>query len=653
MGCSCAGFHHRAYKAEAYFGNSYSGNQYALRRLSRISPRVQFQLRIGAVNDPLEAEADRVADEVMRMPDPVVERKCAECEEEDARKPRTKSNGQSRTEGFAPPIVHQALNSPGQPLDRATRAFFEPRFGADFSQVSVHTGDHAAKSAQSLNALAYSTGPHIMFGAGLYAPDTDTGRHLIAHELAHVVQQGWTTPDCRQMSSSRAEVVAHLPGVAPPSADPWISVSGGAAERRAPAVSAGSGAPVALSVPPPVLLRQGGGLVPLADVTVNLNRVTVPPQARLSFSATVTPANASGVTLSIVGDNAQIAAGTTISNTSGAITVDQKQTGGSAHALATQNATDPSGATITNTATAPFNFTAIPSGITSTTASPSGITGMYGGDFTHTFTSPAGGQTALEMSHVNEQFAGVTGTTLTISGSLGTFTVTVNNPNSPSAGWDLDSDGEMTGVDQVTWSNTTTARPFVRNASNPTPKLTLPQAATVRQNFRNLSFPSQTYGTAVTSTTHRRALEDRSNSLKGVTSAGVNQEVVEDYAGPTVFRGCSASPASIPITAAPPPGGQAPAAATSTITVAAEGQQATPTFSIRPPDLGCTITPEGVLTPGTTQGTVTIRAGDAANFDETTVTLTAPPAPTPNPNPNPPTNPNPVPSPNPSPAPTP
>ena len=81
----------------------YSGNQAALRRLSRTARHMQFKLEIGAVNDPLEAEADRAADEVMRMPNPVVRRKCAECEEEDARKLQTKSNGQARIEGDAPP----------------------------------------------------------------------------------------------------------------------------------------------------------------------------------------------------------------------------------------------------------------------------------------------------------------------------------------------------------------------------------------------------------------------------------------------------------------------------------------------------------------------------------------------------------------------
>ena len=90
---------------------------------------------------------------------------------------------------FVPPIVHEVLHSPGQPLDIGTRAFMEPRFGHDFSQVRIHTHGPAAESARSVNALAYTVGSDIVFGAGQYAPTTNTGRRLLAHELTHTVQQ--------------------------------------------------------------------------------------------------------------------------------------------------------------------------------------------------------------------------------------------------------------------------------------------------------------------------------------------------------------------------------------------------------------------------------------------------------------------------------
>ena len=88
-----------------------------------------------------------------------------------------------------PPIVHEVLRSPGQPLDVATRAFMEPRFGHDFSHVVVHTGKNAAESARAVHALAYTVGRHVVFGPGEYAPHTAPGQQLVAHELTHVVQQ--------------------------------------------------------------------------------------------------------------------------------------------------------------------------------------------------------------------------------------------------------------------------------------------------------------------------------------------------------------------------------------------------------------------------------------------------------------------------------
>lgn len=88
-----------------------------------------------------------------------------------------------------PSIVHEVLRSPGQPLDPVTRAFMEPRFGHDFSQVRVHSDERAAESARAVNALAYAVGPNVVFETGRYRPETADGRSLLAHELAHVRQQ--------------------------------------------------------------------------------------------------------------------------------------------------------------------------------------------------------------------------------------------------------------------------------------------------------------------------------------------------------------------------------------------------------------------------------------------------------------------------------
>jgi hypothetical protein len=85
--------------------------------------------------------------------------------------------------------VHETLSAAGRPLDPAVRAAMEPRFGCDFSSVRLHTDDHAARSAQDVNALAYTVGNNIAFDRSQYAPETARGRQLLAHELAHVVQQ--------------------------------------------------------------------------------------------------------------------------------------------------------------------------------------------------------------------------------------------------------------------------------------------------------------------------------------------------------------------------------------------------------------------------------------------------------------------------------
>ena len=88
-----------------------------------------------------------------------------------------------------PPIVQEVLNSPGQPLDQATRDFYEPRFGHDFSQVRVHTDSKAAESARAVNALAYTVGKEIAFIEGSYVPNRTNSQRLLAHELTHIVQQ--------------------------------------------------------------------------------------------------------------------------------------------------------------------------------------------------------------------------------------------------------------------------------------------------------------------------------------------------------------------------------------------------------------------------------------------------------------------------------
>lgn len=118
-----------------------------------------------------------------------VDGECAECRDKRLSVQRSTTNPATQPP-TVPPIINEVLHSSGQPLDAATRAFMEPRFGHDFSQVRVHTDARAAESARTVNALAYTVGRDVVFGKGQYVPTTIAGQRLLAHELTHVVQQG-------------------------------------------------------------------------------------------------------------------------------------------------------------------------------------------------------------------------------------------------------------------------------------------------------------------------------------------------------------------------------------------------------------------------------------------------------------------------------
>jgi Domain of unknown function (DUF4157) len=206
----------------------------------RLPGTIQAKLKVGAVDDPLEQEADRVADQVMRMPAAGVpftsapmqlSHERATCEQGDE-KLQEKATGTNKTSADeAPAIVHEVLRSSGEPLDDATRAYFEPRFGLrsstmqsnltvrevshssahqphdsiqerviqrprpiverglDFSNVRIHADAKAGESAKILDALAYTVDKDIVFRQGCYQPQTHQGRRLLAHELSHVLQQ--------------------------------------------------------------------------------------------------------------------------------------------------------------------------------------------------------------------------------------------------------------------------------------------------------------------------------------------------------------------------------------------------------------------------------------------------------------------------------
>ena len=178
-----------------------------------VSERLQKKLKLGTPGDVHEQEADRVADEVMRMPTPSVQSKIPVGNSGPAMTAAARIQMKATQGGgsggiAAPSIVHDVLCSPGQPLDAATRAFMEPRFKQDFGHVRVHADAQASRSAATVNAMAYTMGHDIVFGAMQFAPHSAEGRKLLAHELAHVSQnsQGIVR---RQMEHASQEAIAH------------------------------------------------------------------------------------------------------------------------------------------------------------------------------------------------------------------------------------------------------------------------------------------------------------------------------------------------------------------------------------------------------------------------------------------------------------
>lgn len=160
----------------------------------------QPKLTINAPSDQYEQEANAMAERVIRMPindqpffspKPLsishVQCKFGHYEEEE--KLQKKAVRSSSTEITSPPIVHDVINSGGQPLDKDIRSFMESKFGYDFSNVLIHDDVKAHQSSKDIHALAYTYGKDIVFGRGQYQPETYNGKQLLAHELVHVIQQ--------------------------------------------------------------------------------------------------------------------------------------------------------------------------------------------------------------------------------------------------------------------------------------------------------------------------------------------------------------------------------------------------------------------------------------------------------------------------------
>ena len=160
---------------------------------------MKIQLTIGSTNDPQEQQADQTADHIMRMPEsPFVQRKCAACEQGEEKvnrktEPFIQKQGIGSEGGRASESVSNQIESSrggGGKMSENTLSFMENRFNTDFSGVKIHTGPNAVQMSRELNAQAFTVGSDIYFNAGKYSPESASGKHLLAHELTHTVQQG-------------------------------------------------------------------------------------------------------------------------------------------------------------------------------------------------------------------------------------------------------------------------------------------------------------------------------------------------------------------------------------------------------------------------------------------------------------------------------
>lgn len=173
---------------------------------SKKQARMQARLRINDAGDSYEREADRVADHVLAGSGQVAADRVAP----HIQRFSAEAGAQA---GMAPPSVDRALANPGAPLEPALRGDMEQRFGHDFSRVRIHSGPLAEQSTRDVDAYAYTVGSRIVFADGQFAPHTRSGRHLLAHELTHVVQQGGApAPALQRACRSAAQCTAPSQG---------------------------------------------------------------------------------------------------------------------------------------------------------------------------------------------------------------------------------------------------------------------------------------------------------------------------------------------------------------------------------------------------------------------------------------------------------
>lgn len=588
-------------------------------------------LEVGSPDDDFEREADATAERVMRMVSgaaavrsapPALQRKCAACEEEGQESflQLKKTSAGARAPGTvstAPASVRAVVNSPGQPLPADTRAFFEQRFGWDFSTVRVHADSHAHQSAREVNARAFTVGDDIVFGAAQFSPGTDDGQHLLAHELTHVVQQ-----------SGRAQRLQRQ-GTRTPACPTRVTVSSGARPVHVPSCG-----------PTPVTASRRPASAPVTWSLANGSTQPGFPGAATTVAAATSISNAAG--------------------SSGTITVSPSQTPG----FIVVTATGPTGCF----ASAPLNFASTPVGVGLTRVIGPLTTSAtrYGARFENTLDAASGNPAHLLQVKVNERFSGLAtpnAATHLVPTPFGNFTLHSNpwSPNSDAPGWAVTASG-VQGPDNIGIERRfIDVGRFVSSASNPTPATTLTMATpvgfSVQQDLHwfcaQAAAGSQWVTPPFARLTHTRHLMEVSGNLSFVTGipAPSLAATSDPYTGQPAIIRAAATPNPVTVSATVPPGSprgtRPPPRNTTTVTadtlpssLAGLSGRHGLRFSIRGNPLGCSISATtGVVRVGTRPGTITVRVRDVnptnRNFDEVPVTISttpsAPPPTTPSP----------------------
>lgn len=198
---------------------------------------IQTKLTMGAPGDRFEREADTVADAIVQLMEsrsgsgsavPSVQAKCAKCEHEETLQRQVDAGSTPDSIAPAAESVQQELaqqRGAGQSLDAALRREMEQGFGANFSGVRIHTGASAAALNHTLHARAFTHGQDVFFNSGEFEPHTSAGRHLLAHELTHVVQQSGGTPRIQRddAGGGSTEFSDSVSSTAPTSSSPVIT----------------------------------------------------------------------------------------------------------------------------------------------------------------------------------------------------------------------------------------------------------------------------------------------------------------------------------------------------------------------------------------------------------------------------------------------